>query len=125
MANTKALMVHFWGTWCAPCEVELPDFIKLTDRYKNKDIKFLLIAVNDDEKKIKKFMKRFGQLSESVYVLHDADGSIMSKFGTVKVPETYLFDSSSALFNRYIGSQSWGSPYFDHQIIEVFTGKSK
>ncbi|MCO4794346.1 MAG: TlpA family protein disulfide reductase, partial [Bacteriovoracaceae bacterium] len=50
--DSKGLMVHFWGTWCAPCEAELPGFIKLAERLEVLGIKFLLIAVNDDLKKI-------------------------------------------------------------------------
>ena len=65
-------MVHFWATWCAPCEAELPEFIDLAKKFEK--ITFFLIAVNDEEKKIHKFFKRFGELPPNVRLAHDEEG---------------------------------------------------
>ncbi len=112
--DTRGLMVHFWGTWCAPCEAELPSFLKLADRLQVLGVKFLLIAVNDDVKKIKKFMKRFKTLPENVYLANDPSGESMSIFGTAKVPETYLFSRAGKHLNKFVGPQEWEmATYFD------------
>ncbi len=29
---SKGILVHFWGTWCAPCEYELPHFLKFSEK---------------------------------------------------------------------------------------------
>lgn len=112
--DTRGLMVHFWGTWCAPCEAELPSFMKLADRLQVLGVKFLLIAVNDDVNKIKKFMKRFKSLPENVYLANDPSGESMSIFGTAKVPETYLFSKNGKHLNKFVGPQEWEmATYFD------------
>jgi cytochrome c biogenesis protein CcmG/thiol:disulfide interchange protein DsbE len=105
--GSKALLVHFCGTWCGPCEAELPEFIEFAENLKDRGVKALLLAVNDDDKKIKKFMKRFGDLPENIFLVHDKSGSSMLKFGTVKVPETYLFSKSGKNLNKFIGPQDW------------------
>ena len=103
----KFAMVHFWATWCAPCEAELPEFIKLAKKFDQ--IGFALIAVNDDEKKIDKFFKRFGELPSNIYLAHDEEGTVSARFGTIKLPETYLFARKSRRHvNKYIGPQEWG-----------------
>ena len=109
---TNGVFIHFWGTWCGPCEAELPDFFSFSKKFKNENVGFLIIAVNDKDKKIKKFMKRFKDLPKNVTLVHDKTGQIMSKFGTVKVPETYLFNNTGKHLNKYIGPQSWISPGF-------------
>jgi len=112
--DTRGLVVHFWGTWCAPCEAELPGFIQLADRLQVLGVKFLLIAVNDDVKKIKKFMKRFKNLPENVYLANDPSGDSMPVFGTAKVPETYLFARDGKHLNKFVGPQEWEmASYFD------------
>ena len=30
----KVVLLNFWGTWCGPCRVEIPDFVKLSEKYK-------------------------------------------------------------------------------------------
>lgn len=103
----KAMLIHFWGTWCAPCEAELPEFIEFVRALEKKGVGAILLAVQDDDKKIKKFMKRFGKLPENIRLAHDKNGSSMITFGTVKVPETYLFSKSGKNLNKYIGPQDW------------------
>ena len=103
----EAVLVHFWGTWCAPCEAELPEFLEFVESFKAQKVKAVLLAVQDDDTKIKKFLRRFGDLPENVVVVHDQPGKSMLTFGTVKVPETYLFAKNGKTLNRYVGPQDW------------------
>ena len=32
----KALLLHFWATWCPPCKVELPHLEKLVQKIQSK-----------------------------------------------------------------------------------------
>lgn len=103
----QAVLIHFWGTWCAPCEAELPEFLEFVKEFKDRKIRVVLLAVQDDDKLIKKFLKRFGELPSFISVAHDKPGESMLTFGTVKVPETYLFAKNGKNLNKYIGPQDW------------------
>ena len=99
-------MIHFWATWCAPCEAELPAFINLAKKFDK--IAFILVAVNDEDKKIHKFFKRFGKLPSNVFLAHDEKGKVSTRFGTIKLPETYLFTRKNGRhINKYVGPQEW------------------
>lgn len=103
----EAVLIHFWGTWCAPCEAELPEFLEFVSSFKDQKVRAVLLAVQDDDKKINKFLKRFGELPSNVLVAHDQKGDSMLTFGTVKVPETYLFSKNGKNLNKYVGPQDW------------------
>ena len=32
----KVVLVNFWATWCPPCRAEIPDLVKLQDKYRDK-----------------------------------------------------------------------------------------
>ena len=115
--SKKGAMVHFWGTWCAPCERELPSFIEFSKKFKNMGISFYLLAVNDDAKKVKKFMAGFKDLPANIKVTLDPTGVTLPLFGTVKVPETYLFDSSGKHLVKFIGPQEWMRPDFYQRVV--------
>lgn len=106
----KAIYVHFWGTWCAPCEAEFPSLIKFTKATLNENVIFLLVAENDEEMKVRKFLKeKAPDLPSNVRIVLD-NGQLMPEFGTVKVPETYLFNGKGVALKKYVGSFDWEDP---------------
>jgi len=44
----NVLMINFWATWCPPCRKEMPAFIELQEKYKDKG--FTIIGIALDEK---------------------------------------------------------------------------
>jgi thiol-disulfide isomerase/thioredoxin len=40
----KVTIVDIWGTWCPPCRMEVPHFVALRDKYKDKDLE--IIGIN-------------------------------------------------------------------------------
>ncbi len=114
-AKEKNLYIHFWGTWCAPCEAEFPELLKFiqgTDSSKNK---FLLVAINDEVPKIKKFLERYNSILSKLNteVLIDNDGRYFERFGTAKVPETYVFTTKDLKsIEKFTGPQNWLGDYY-------------
>ena len=108
----QVLVVHFWATWCGPCEKEFPELVKLTELVeKRTDVKFLFIAVNDKKKDVQKFLKKFKN-SKNFIVLEDNDNKHQKSFGTFRLPETFIFNTDLTLKKKYIGSQDWTQKHF-------------
>lgn len=101
------LFVHFWATWCGPCETEFPELVELSNLIKNKkNVKFLFVAVNDEVKNVKKFLSKFKNNTNFV-ILVDNEFIHQNYFATFKLPETYLFSPDMKLIKKYIGPQKW------------------
>jgi thiol-disulfide isomerase/thioredoxin len=116
LEGTNGLVVHFWGTWCAPCEAELPEFVKFSEKIAKDKVKILMLAVNDEPKKMKKFLKRFKKLPANIVIGLDNSGQLMDSFGTVKVPETYLFMKSGKHVEKFVGPQDWEKAFIFSRI---------
>jgi thiol-disulfide isomerase/thioredoxin len=61
--------IDFWGTWCYPCIQEIPDALKLQEKYKGQPVTFLYVALEYDNEDIagwREFIagenKEFGKL---------------------------------------------------------------
>jgi thiol-disulfide isomerase/thioredoxin len=44
--NDTVYVVNFWATFCKPCNEEIPDFIRLTNKYKTQKVKLLLVSID-------------------------------------------------------------------------------
>ena len=55
----KVLVVNFWATWCPPCLKEIPEFIRLQQRYGPKGVQFVGIAI-DNAAQVTGFMAKYG-----------------------------------------------------------------
>lgn len=121
----KFVFVHFWGTWCAPCQEEFPQLVTLIEKLKDDPVSFVLVAANDDSKKVDKFLKRFKGLKEKSHVVLDNDGSSLVKFGTVKVPESYIFSPDGRGLKKFIGPQEWDQEYYFQKIRSIINPVSR
>jgi cytochrome c biogenesis protein CcmG/thiol:disulfide interchange protein DsbE len=121
------LLVHYWGTWCAPCEAELPALIQLINRFEARtDVKFLIVAVNDEKMKVQKHLKTLNLPKGSVLWLLDNKNVHRDIYGTTRVPETYLFSSDKRMLKKYVGPQEWSKPlYFQtfDEFLQISSSK--
>jgi peroxiredoxin len=44
----KVVLLNFWATWCGPCEVEIPGFSEVEQKYKDRDFAVLGVSFDDD-----------------------------------------------------------------------------
>lgn len=73
--NDTVYLVNFWATWCVPCVKELPSIEKLADKYKNTNLKVLLVSL-DMPKEVNSRLKPFilkHQIKSEVILLDDPD----------------------------------------------------
>ena len=44
--NDSIFVINFWATFCKPCVEEIPEFIKITNKYKKDKVKLLLVSLD-------------------------------------------------------------------------------
>lgn len=96
----KVLMINFWATWCPPCRREMPAFIKLQKKYKDKG--FTIIGVALDEKQaVIDFADPMG-VNYPILMAED-DGIVISKaYGNSLgvLPYTVVVDRKGNIVHR-------------------------
>jgi thiol-disulfide isomerase/thioredoxin len=88
----KVVMVNFWATWCPTCRVEMPQWQKLYDAYKDKGFELIAVSIDDDEKLLRQVSKERGFSFPIAWRWDDkADDNFGDIIGT---PTLYVVDKS-------------------------------
>lgn len=98
----KVLFLNFWGTWCPPCRTEWPTIQKLYDLKKDK-LEFALIAMQDQEEDVKKFLKE-NNYTVPVYI---AESPLDPKVLPVAFPTSYLIGKDGRILKKEDSSMDW------------------
>jgi len=99
----KIIMLNFFGTWCPPCRVEMPDFNEIAKKYKN-DVKVIAVCVGGSSpSKAKAFAEGMG-LGFTIVV---DDGTVSRLYGPIRaIPVTVIIDKDFNIAEKYIGRRS-------------------
>jgi thiol-disulfide isomerase/thioredoxin len=104
-------LVHFWATWCPPCIKEIPALQRLSSDFAgHHDFKVLMVAVADSNEKVRSFM---GQGADQV--LFDPEKEVSKRYGTDKLPETYLVVNGEVI-RKFVGMTDWDDPGLRREI---------
>ena len=55
----KVIILDFWAMWCGPCKVEIPGFVELHEKYKDRGLAVVGIQVQDQPDGLKPFVQEF------------------------------------------------------------------
>ena len=118
----KVVFLNFWATWCPPCQREMPEIQKLSEKYQNsEDIAILTVVMPGgqemDAAGIKKFLKEKGF---TMPVIFD-DGRLSSSFQITSLPTTYMFDRDGNVYGSVVGQLS--SDMMENIIDRALKGK--
>lgn len=99
----KVVVVNFWATWCHPCEGEIPGFVKVADKYRDKVVILGVMIDSPDEQRLLNFMSDH----EMSYPVVRKTSEIMLAFAYPdKYPTTYVFDGQGNQRTWKIGPMS-------------------
>jgi len=96
-AVTGPVLVNFYASWCAPCELEAPALMRL----KAQGVTILGVGYKDAPENNRAFLGRLGD-PFALRVL-DRDGRAGLEFGVTGVPESYLVDASGVITAKFTG----------------------
>ncbi|MDO9222606.1 MAG: redoxin family protein [Caulobacter sp.] len=91
------VLVNFYASWCAPCELEAPTLMRL----KGQGVTIIGIGYKDAPENNRAFLGRVGD--PFAVRLLDRDGRAGLEFGVTGVPESYLIDAAGLITAKFTG----------------------
>ncbi len=117
----KVLIVNMWGTWCAPCKIEMPTLAKLQAAYAAQPL--VVMTLNTDVPDPVQYpgdtmpaviTRAKAELAKSppLQLYHTADSNVIFKFTppAAGMPTTVIYDKNGVEQARLSGGADWDSP---------------
>jgi cytochrome c biogenesis protein CcmG/thiol:disulfide interchange protein DsbE len=113
----KLLIVNFWASWCAPCVQEMPSLNQFQKMFASQGVVVLGINVDRKEDAYRNMLNRFHVTFQTV---RDPEENINYRYGTYKIPESYIIDRTGKVLQKYAGlpevNGEW-KPWTDPEIV--------
>ena len=94
-------LINFWASWCAPCKIEHPILMKLSQK---KNLMLLGINFKDKETQAKTFLSELGNPYD--LLAKDKNGKHSVKFGIYGIPESILINKELNIIQKFVGPLS-------------------
>jgi thiol-disulfide isomerase/thioredoxin len=96
----KVVILNFWATWCPPCREEIPELVKLQEKYKDK---LEIVGVSEDDDGPEKVAK-FAQQHDMNYPIVMATPELIADYGGVPaLPTSFLIDPQGRVMQKHTG----------------------
>ncbi|OLO42636.1 thiol-disulfide oxidoreductase [Alkalihalophilus pseudofirmus] len=109
------VFLNFWGTFCPPCEREMPIMEKLYHEYQDQGIEMIALNVDEADLVVQTFVDRY-DLSFPVAI--DKGRRITEGYGIRPLPTTVLINEHGEVVRVHTG-------FMDEKIIRQFLEEIK
>ncbi len=96
----KVVILNLWATWCPPCRKEMPGFINLYRKYKDKGVEIIGVAFDENGPEVvPPFIKAFGVN----YAIYLDGGDIGNAYDLQAYPTTIIYGKDGRVVNKHLG----------------------
>ena len=96
----KVVLLNFWATWCAPCQVEMPVFATWQRQYGPQGFAVIGISMDDDAAAARQLVQRL----KLDYPVAMGDARLGLRYGGVLgLPLSFLLDRNGVVRARFQG----------------------
>jgi peroxiredoxin len=96
----QVVVVNFWGSWCTPCQIEMPALQEVWETYRDRGVVVVGVNVLDSRDDALAFLRETGVTFPTG---PDRDGSISAAYRVVGLPTTVFIDRQGRIAHRWLG----------------------
>ncbi|HET8550170.1 MAG TPA: redoxin domain-containing protein [Bryobacteraceae bacterium] len=111
----KVVLLNFWATWCGPCKVEIPWFIEFEQKYKDRGLTVIGVAMDEEGWSIVKPYLAARRINYRVVIGTEQVGAAYG--GVDSLPTTFIIDKDGRIASTHVGLVSKSD--YENEILRL------
>lgn len=97
----KVVLLNFWATWCGPCKAEIPGFVRLQEKYRDK-LTIIGYSVDDTADLAKKYAAEY-KMNYPI-VLGEGREDVQEAYGPIwGIPASFIISKDGKVCRKHMG----------------------
>jgi peroxiredoxin len=90
----QVVLLNFWATWCVPCREELPELVRLQEKFRKRGLVVVAVSVDHELENVRSFLKKY---DIKLQALWDHKQKVVEAYAVDRMPSSYLIDRGGIL----------------------------
>jgi len=96
----KVIYLDCWATWCGPCKVEMPNSKELMKKMKGKDVAFVYLCLDSEEKLWKASLAELQLTGQHYFLTKEQSTDIRKVFEVNSIPHYFLINKQGTIIEK-------------------------
>jgi len=110
----KVVLLNFWATWCAPCNLEIPWFIEFQNTHQDSGFTTLGVSLDEDGWDA---VRPYIDKRKVNYRMMVGTDNLAQVYGATSLPTTFIIDKSGRIAATHVGLCSKGEYEADIKAV--------
>jgi thiol-disulfide isomerase/thioredoxin len=115
----KPVLIVFWASWATPVKQDLPELVKLYDKYKKDGLEIIGVNLDNERAELAAFVKENRISWPQIFEAGGMDSRLAVDYGIILLPSMFLVDSEGKVVNRNLRTSS----EVDRQLAKMLATK--
>jgi peroxiredoxin len=97
----KVVLLNFWATWCAGCQIEIPRLVAQYRQYRSRGLEIIGVSMDDGGEDL---IGRFAKLKGINYTIVKGNDAVAKSYGGAQfLPQTFVIGRDGAIVKSVVG----------------------
>ena len=115
LSPAPVTLLHFWATWCKPCEAELPEIQQFAIRNRDR-VQLVTVAEDDGWDLVDRYMKA---RRLHFQVMRDDRQAYAKSMGVGTLPATLIISRSGNVVEFLEGPARWNDRELEERVLRL------
>ena len=95
--QNKVIYIDFWASWCRPCIAAFTDAYTLREHYKNKEVSFVYLSIDDSKESWKRAAQKYDLTEDSFLIANRFTSKLFEQLNVKSIPRYMIYDKKGKL----------------------------